>query len=249
MALKAGRVGVDPKYVDSSGKPIISDVLQNVLHIATVSGNPVDFKNALEGNAQDVKIAIRPVQAGTGTQSPTNKRDISGTDTITITATGGNISKSLGQTVYGGTLDLDSGILTITQIIKTYNEVVNVIGINAHNIINFTVEEQADNTYTYASTVFADILPNQTTVQADTTTEGIFNNPKYVYVRLSTDRGTTKSELDTWLASNPVVACLTLLTPQTVTISPDNLKLIKGNNIISADSNITLYISYVAVGE
>jgi hypothetical protein len=78
--------------------------------------------DTIDGNlVKALKVAITPSQAGSGTPSPSNIRPISGyteevisvkdsTDTTQETYT-----TAFGQTVYGGTLDVLTGELTITH--------------------------------------------------------------------------------------------------------------------------------------
>lgn len=80
----------------------------------TVGGLPVD----------DLTIDINPVQAGTGDPSPTNVRAISGWTGATIYQSGADTSdpsttsiswQTEAGTVYGGTLDVTTGLLTVTH--------------------------------------------------------------------------------------------------------------------------------------
>lgn len=66
-------------------------------------------------------IDITPQQAGSGNPSPENVRPISGWSAVTISQSGADTSDpvtveiDLGQTVYGGTLDVTTGLLTIAK--------------------------------------------------------------------------------------------------------------------------------------
>ena len=69
-----------------------------------------------------VQVEITPSQEGTGDPSPTNVRPIVGWDAVTIHQSNGDQDKTytvqLGKTVYGGTLDVGTGTLTVTWIEK-----------------------------------------------------------------------------------------------------------------------------------
>lgn len=88
---------------------IIDDV-----DVATFDSDGSDLKALIVG--------IEPVQSGTGDPSPDNVRPITGHSSVnvivspTLNPLDGTITNiTLGQTVYGGTLDVLTGLLTITH--------------------------------------------------------------------------------------------------------------------------------------
>ena len=78
-----------------------------------VSGSIVTC-NPVENSPLHVVADITAVQEGEGDPSPENVRPIKGWDSVTIDRNGEKFIVSLPETVYGGTLDLVSGTLTIT---------------------------------------------------------------------------------------------------------------------------------------
>ena len=92
---------------------------QSVLDLLTVSsasGSIATFDTDLTDNLIKCVADIQAVQSGTGTPSPSNPRSISGFSNCVITANSTPITVALGQTVYGGYLNVLSGVLTITHI-------------------------------------------------------------------------------------------------------------------------------------
>lgn len=88
----------------------------------TVSGAIAHFTDGADMPAKSVVVNIEPVQSGTGTPSPDNVRQISGWESVNVyvsptedEADGHTTTTSLGRTVYGGTLDVVSGVLTVTH--------------------------------------------------------------------------------------------------------------------------------------
>ena len=71
------------------------------------------------GHPLKVVSHIEPIQAGTGDPTPENVRPISGFEqgkvTISNEEESNEFTINLGQTVYGGDLDWNTGLLTITQ--------------------------------------------------------------------------------------------------------------------------------------
>lgn len=61
-----------------------------------------------------LRAYINAIQEGSGDPAPDNIRPISGRDSITITANSVDYDISLGDTIYGGILDVTTGVLTVT---------------------------------------------------------------------------------------------------------------------------------------
>lgn len=99
-----------------------------VLPQDTVSGALANFPDGSDGYPVVELIAnIEPKQAGSGDPAPDNVRPISGSSSVVISvADENNIVQStktidLGRTVYGGTLNVTTGVLTVTQKLFVYN--------------------------------------------------------------------------------------------------------------------------------
>lgn len=101
-------------------------------------GQSLDFANAIvESFGPSAEVAtdmadedtvIKPIsiitahQEGEGTASPTNVRNITGWDEATLTINDSSYeTQSLGETVYGGEFDWNTGKLTITHMIFELN--------------------------------------------------------------------------------------------------------------------------------
>lgn len=76
---------------------------------------------------------ILPIQEGTGTPSPSNPRPISGTDELMLTHTTYRTAETytfdLGQTVYGGSADVVTGVLTVTHGYHKYTNISTTSGV------------------------------------------------------------------------------------------------------------------------
>ena len=92
--------------------------------VKSASGQIASFNDGADDvPMKSVKVAIVPKQSGSGDPSPTNVRPITGWTDInvivspTTTASDGTTTPvPLGQTVYGGELDVVSGVLALTHI-------------------------------------------------------------------------------------------------------------------------------------
>ena len=82
----------------------------------SASGSPATFPDGAKNVNVDSLVAdINPVQTGSGTPSPSNPRPITGWSSIDLTHNGTTDTISLGQTVYGGSLNVTTGVLTIDK--------------------------------------------------------------------------------------------------------------------------------------
>ena len=80
----------------------------------SVSGNPVTC-NPVEGYPLSAVVTLKPKQEGSGDPSPENVRAISGYDSVTVTqskdeAQVKQITLTLPETIYGGTVDAVTGV-------------------------------------------------------------------------------------------------------------------------------------------
>lgn len=95
----------------------------------TASGSPAYFIDGLDYFANSVIINIEPVQAGTGTPSLTNIRNITGLTGTVLNVAGEDVQEattiniswqSEAGTIYGGVLNLTTGVLTKTKALVEY---------------------------------------------------------------------------------------------------------------------------------
>jgi len=88
----------------------------------TVTGNPTAFTTAVAKNLRSLVIPFTYTWEGSGNPTPQNQRPISGVSAITVFHSGADISHpeevtvSLGDVYYGGSLDAVSGVLTLDRI-------------------------------------------------------------------------------------------------------------------------------------
>lgn len=83
-------------------------------HLETASGNHLTL-NIAEPKLDKLRVTFTPTQSGSGTPSPTNVRPISGHSTVSVMIGADSHTRTLGGTYYGGTLDLLTGVLTVTM--------------------------------------------------------------------------------------------------------------------------------------
>ena len=99
------------------------ETLAKVMVSDTASGTIASFTDGSDVlPAKSVLVTLNPKQSGSGTPSPSNVRPISGWDEVEVVVSptqsaddGTTYQTTLPQTVYGGTLDVVSGVLTVDR--------------------------------------------------------------------------------------------------------------------------------------
>lgn len=93
-------------------------IIANSPHLKSASGAVATFSDGEDLPLNSLNVNIEPVQSGSGDPSPSNIRPISGWDAVEV-HNGNTVvtTISLGQTVYGGTLNPLTGVLTVDRAI------------------------------------------------------------------------------------------------------------------------------------
>lgn len=131
--IPVGRIGVElddtltesGKAADAKATGDAIDALRTQLEVTgTASGAIATFSDGADAPTKSCIATIVPKQAGSGTPSPENERPISGWESVSVMvsptedeADATTTTTSLGRTVYGGTLDVVSGVLTVDRAI------------------------------------------------------------------------------------------------------------------------------------
>ena len=116
--LKADVAAITPDNTAINEKPWTSKkIVDTLCQPIEESGNPVQCY-PVENYPLGVKVSWEPVQKGEGDPSPDNVRPITGTAAVQIVHSNdageaNTYDIALPETVYGGTLDLETGVLTV----------------------------------------------------------------------------------------------------------------------------------------
>lgn len=173
---------------------------------------------------------------------------ISGHDSVdvivspTTTASDGTTyTTALGRTVYGGTLDVVSGELTVDRAMVTFDGSQTSIGVTPNfgsgygRALFDTLRNTALKSYDalLLSNIFTHTNDaNLGLYKATINTNGILclGIPPEI---------TTVSEMTAWAQSNPFQICYELATPQTYQLTAQQIELLIGTNNIWSDGNVT----------
>lgn len=231
-------------------KWIISPAEETITDVAVAN-----FDDAyLNSQLKECEVEIKAVQSGTGDPSPTNIRPITGFNEVdlynspTITPTDGTLYKieiedsGSPLTVYGGTLDVTNGVLTVDRAI--------VLGSSL--------------TWTYESNttpkVFRASLPEVPKISTEcisssfgTWTAGVSTMPDkycgitgtqaYPYLRVRDDDYTDATTFGTSVASVQFV--YNLVTPVTYQLAQTHIDTLFGENYITCSTGDILRLTYL----
>lgn len=213
--------------------------------LGEASGAVASFADGASAGLAKCIVEIVPKQAGSGTPSLDNVRAISGSTSVTVTISDGETSTTkttpLGQTVYGGQLNVLTGELTIDR-----------------GFITITSESQLTTfTYNAENGSFSQIasdgkISNAEVMCISNMMDGIaFNNhAASAYVDMdrcySDETGkirirnrnsvTINTKADLFARFERAEICYFLATPQTVQLAPQEVNSLLGQNNISADT-------------
>lgn len=159
----------------------------------------------------------------------------------TDAADGTTYTTQLGQTVYGGTLDVVSGVLTVTHGFKTFDGSESwgkETRPQSYDGTNFFIAKEtgvASGIDGYRCNVTDKYSPSY--IQ-----DGIFVSSGYWNFIIGNAIGVdTVEDFKTWLSTNNIQLMYPLATPQTYQLTPQQVELLLGENHIFADSgNVTV---------
>ena len=178
-------------------------------------------------NTNDIKVQVEQGSTATPYSPYTKSTD------LTI---------SLGQTVYGGTLDVENGVLVVENtrlnaedLTWTYESSVN--SMTAETLSNLK-SPASDTEAANVITSFSKVIPSSQRI-SDTTPfrTFVFTNNQRIYVR---DSGYTDANAFVSALTGQTI-CYELAEPITINLTPHTINLLKGVNNISTDGDsITL---------
>lgn len=215
------------------------------------SANPV-YIQVINGNTLSNKLFYPMVRLATETDSTfapyTNICPISGMSEVNITREGiesadtESVTIQLGQTVYGGTLDVNTGVLTVDKIFFEY------VG-NETWVLNNTGTQNWYFEHPNSTARNSDVSENISNwleyngITASNTNIGIgVLSVGTVRVRLQSE--VTVDTFKAMLASTPLQLCYKLATPTTVQLTAEQIELLEGYNYIFTDAN-SLELTYL----
>ena len=198
--------------------------------------------NPVAGYPLNIQAQIVPVQEGEGDPSPENVRPITGWDKAMLMHNDSAITLPFGQTVYGGTLDVTSGVLIVDRVLKTLSSSENWLfnlgglpGLYWHSII-LCDSEVAD-----ASQLNKAVSSHYKYEIDKENSFWLANSGKNI--RIANNISTTEEWKDYLISENssghPVQILYYIATPVTLQLIPQEILALSGVNTIYTDSGDT----------
>ena len=165
--------------------------------------------------------------------------------------TGQTYTIDLDGTVYGGTLDVTTGVLTVAYGYKTYGSsltwsISDAWG-HANTAVFYASAPDTSVNYkndTYNPMLCCNILPvmsRNDLYNSDANGFGYSGQPYsgIPTVRISKSIASDASAFNTWIANNPITVVCELVTPQTIQLTAQEVRTLLGQNNVFADCGDT----------
>lgn len=252
----ANYVHTDNNYTNADKEDVakIEDLEHSLSTTSTATGNPISISDSAHVNAEKLVVTLEPIQSGSGDPSPENIRHISGYDETSVvikdttenpTATN-TYTLQFGDTVYGAEVDFVSGVATVKYgyadlgdlnyyYTADYGGMFFAIVNDAKYSGNLSLIGYDCYCSQYKSrgnTRWPDLLNGEINVGSDTAGD---NHP-YVNIKDKNYSDVTSFKN----AMQGVQLVYELATPTTIQLTPQQIKMLKGNNVLVADGDMEL---------
>ena len=220
------------------------EIIASQPHLVTASGSAV-LVNIAEPKIERLMVSFLPVQTGSGTPSPSNVRPIMGYATIMASIGTMPVDIGLGGTYYGGTVDLVSGVMTVTM-----------IGFNPATLPSLAKDSATSTAFVLSIRKPNNDLPNRkeggafisnrfSTEISSGTPGRMSESGSYFYLILPASElsESTVNGARAWLTDHPTVVAYEPVTPQTVTLTPQTIAALRGQQTVTSPAG-TVEISY-----
>ena len=208
---------------------------------ASASGNPVTV-SSVAGNMVNPIVTLNVIQEGSGTPSPSNPRHIGAYGDARIHVNSDTKIIDFDNTVYGGTLDVTTGVLTVTHVYTAFkiSQCVHVTTFaNNEQYYKLNAFDNSPVIYNSGQGNNANSFSNASGNYAYSVNDALHfyftnNNAVQFFVPIGTP---TDTEMQ-------FVA--TLVTPLTIQLTPAQIALAQGTNVVSTNGNSTISFGYLA---
>lgn len=152
---------------------------------------------------------------------------------------------SLGQTVYGGTLNVTTGVLTINMASVTVTSIINGYARQNGDIVGWFVEDaHADSNNTPANIICSMASAAGANYQYTGNTTSVAVNKDNNRGMICVAGVTSKEALNAWLAANTPQVVYELATPTTVQLTAAEIESLFGANNVWADTGNVVKLTY-----
>lgn len=244
---------LDAKYIDGSELDNkIEEVLEQQFdgELIHASGNILAI-NSANFPCSNLAMSFTFSQSGSGTPSPTNKREIVGLDKLEVVSTQGEETEKATitpeTTLYVGNVNFDNGKVTITHKATTFDGAEEWLVVSEEDnaklycLLPSDAKSGWENKHLYANE-FNSVTNNPWNV-----TNSIWSSYRQVHVNPDetiipsgfTSDGIT--EFKTWLTTNNLTCVYELAEPLEISLTPAQLELFKGEQIVTCNGSIVSF--------
>ena len=245
FGIPAGTPGQDAPQINDAiitdANPWSAKKIVDTLAPPFCSSGAIVTCNPVAGYPLEITSQIVPVQAGNGDPSPDNVRPIRGWTEATLTHNDTPITLPFGQTVYGGTLDWTTGVLTVNSIFlkldTTY--VIRPYQFLDKNGVYFSpsllyIANRVEGVCSHGICANQVSIPNKSYIWL-----GVENKMVYWIGILDALGLSTVDEFKTWLNTQNVQIVYPMEEPVTIQLTPQEILALSGTNTIYTDTGDT----------
>jgi len=224
--------------------PFMNNIKELCLVPGKVSGDIARFEAASAPLVSCI-CTINPIQSGSGDPSPSNVRPITGHDDVTITQKDGNntivdtATITFPDTVYGGSLDVETGVLTTTHRYFDMGSLSWTSNSAYANVFNGSLLSSSKNTTNVISDTYA-VYTSSTVMNYD---YGLAIGLSLTVVYVKNKDYSDPTAFKTAMTGKYI--CYELATPTTTQLTPEQLNSILGDNNFYHDGNGHIDITYI----
>ena len=257
LALSVGGRNASIGKVLRAVRPDVYIRPQGELYEYTATGALVQFTTGVSAPLVECIAAFSPVQSGSGDPSASNPRPISGWDglIIYVSPTGSTSDATTypvswsPSTIYGGTIDLVSGELTVTH------ASVLIDSVNWHNegsntnrqawslsqaLTNYKAPDSTSKIPNAISTIFRPVSATSTLMPYYLSY--LKNYPGRLQITFAPNTYADQAEMKTAMAGVPIV--YELETPETYELTPVSVRAFRGANYIWSNAGEDIAVVY-----
>lgn len=183
-------------------------------------------------------------QSGSGDPSPDNIRPITPAASIDIVVNGNSITISFGTNIAEGVIDVITGKLTITHY---YGEITAAQNKNESGGGYFWYTSLNQLSFPAIYALNSEAFSNRFKMTNNTTVTDLDGNMTLYangIVRWKEQSSLNITDYNTYLSSNPIQICYKLATPIEVSLTPEVINSIVGDNVISSNANGDITVTY-----
>ena len=240
--------GKQPVDVYVGGHPVTPGITLEDYPSQETSGSVVTCE-PITGYKLGVTSHITAVQEGTGDPTPDNVRPIVGWDIVTLTHNSQTHTRALPETVYGGTLDWRTGLLTVdrAKYVVTGNEHWQKNDQSKRWQASVRVEHASAGT---SSTGNTDVICTHAITALHVNYIGVWVVPEYngylgLRWKVEADKNFADADAlkvylaEQYAAGTPMEYVSKIATPYTIQLTPQQLVALAGTNTIYSNSGDT----------